>query len=173
MRLAGWGEVAMRIQPRAPGMQEATIVLLGPNLPPLYPPTRFPRITPIIKLLAKNGTAGAPIILIGSSYSSPGRHAWRHPLYSISKSMIPTLVKVLANELAYYDRRSIGVKFDVLDGGMSGKISRRKRVVQEDRLPFGTIPTMEEAADQIMWVLDNQQNLITGATIELASAAIP
>ena len=46
------GEEAMMIQPRAPGIQEASIVLLGPNLPPQYPPRRFPAIKPIRKLLA-------------------------------------------------------------------------------------------------------------------------
>ena len=43
----------MMIQPRAPGTQETSIVLLGPNLPPQYPPRRFPAITPMRKLLTK------------------------------------------------------------------------------------------------------------------------
>ena len=47
------GEEAMMIQPRAPGIHEASIVLFGPNLPPQYPPRRFPAINPMRKLLAE------------------------------------------------------------------------------------------------------------------------
>ena len=53
MRVVKCGEEAMMIQPRAPGILEASIVFLGPNLPPKYPPSRFPTMTPMRKLLAK------------------------------------------------------------------------------------------------------------------------
>ena len=54
IRIGRCGEEAIMIQPRAPGAHEASIVLLGPNFPPQYPPRRFPAMTPMRKLLAKN-----------------------------------------------------------------------------------------------------------------------
>merc|ERR1712016_570476 len=53
LRVQRCGEEAMMIQPRAPGILEASIVFLGPHLPPQYPPRRFPTIKPMRKLLAK------------------------------------------------------------------------------------------------------------------------
>ena len=53
IRVERWGEEDMMIQPRAPGIHEVSIVLFGPNLPPQYPPRRFPMIKPMRKLLAE------------------------------------------------------------------------------------------------------------------------
>ena len=53
IRVERCGEEAMKIQPRAPGIHEASIVLFGPNLPPQYPPRREPTIWPILILLAR------------------------------------------------------------------------------------------------------------------------
>ena len=52
IKLDRWGEQEIRIQPTAAGRQEARTVLLGPNLPPQYPPRRAPTISPMRTLLA-------------------------------------------------------------------------------------------------------------------------
>ena len=53
IRVDRWGEQEMRAQPTTAGRQEARIVLLGPNLPPQYPPRRAPAISPMRTLLAR------------------------------------------------------------------------------------------------------------------------
>ncbi len=124
-------------------------------------------------LLSRRGCQGAPIILIGSTYAQPGRHYFRMPLYSIAKSTIPTIVNVLALELASKGQRCFGVVFDVLDGGMNKGISRAARLANADRSPWGDLATPDEAAGQISWLLENHSNLISGATISLSAGSIP
>ena len=124
-------------------------------------------------LLARYGRENAPLILVGSTATKPGRHCYRMPLYSIAKSTIPTVVEVLAMELAPKTRRCLGVVFDALDGGMNKGISESARLANADRSPWGELATLDEAAEQITWLLDNQGKLVSGATLTLSAGAIP
>jgi NAD(P)-dependent dehydrogenase (short-subunit alcohol dehydrogenase family) len=130
-------------------------------------------IQALSRLLVTKGIDRSPLILIGSTAAYPGRHNYRSPLYSIAKSIIPTLVRILATELAIYNRRCIGVTFDVVDGGMNASMSRIAELAHADRMPFGHIPNPEEAAKQILWVLENPGLLASGALIDLSGGAIP
>jgi len=127
----------------------------------------------LASLIARKGCENAPLILIGSTYAKPGRHYFRMPLYSIAKSTIPTVVGVLALELASENRRCLGIVFDMLDGGMNKGISESVRLANADRSPWGDLGTPDEAAEQITWLLENQSKLISGATLTLSAGAIP
>jgi NAD(P)-dependent dehydrogenase (short-subunit alcohol dehydrogenase family) len=124
-------------------------------------------------LLASNGIKNAPLILIGSTFAERGRHYFRMPLYSIAKATIPTIVDVLALELASKTKRCYGVVFDVLDGGMNKGISDATRLSNADRSPWGELATTEEAANQVIWLLNNQSKLINGAVLKLSGGSIP
>lgn len=124
-------------------------------------------------LVARHGKENAPLILIGSTATKPGRHYYRMPLYSIAKSIIPTVVEVLAMELAPKTKRCFGVVFDALDGGMNKGISESARLANVDRSPWGELATLDEAAEQILWLLENQGKLISGATLNLSAGSIP
>lgn len=56
---------------------------------------------------------------------------------------------------------------------MNEDASPRARVTDKDRSPFGVIPTLDAAADQIQWALENRSFLASGATIDLTGGAIP
>ena len=88
------------------------------------------QIQALAKLLKERGRSGATLILFGSTFALPGRHNYRGPLYSLAKSMVPTLVRILAIELATKKMRCIGLVFDIIDGGMNkiGRASCRERV---------------------------------------------
>lgn len=124
-------------------------------------------------LLAQRGVANAPLILIGSTFAKPGRHYFRMPLYSLAKSMIPPLVDVLALELAARKKRCVGVVFDMLDGGMNKGVSAAVWQANADRNPWGELATIDEAAEQIVWLLNNQSRLISGAVVTLSAGSIP
>lgn len=124
-------------------------------------------------LVAGYGKENAPLVLIGSTATKPGRHYYRMPLYSIAKSTIPTVVEVLAMELAPKAKRCFGVVFDALDGGMNKGISESARLANADRSPWGELATLDEAAEQILWLLENHGKLISGATLTLTAGAIP
>lgn len=123
--------------------------------------------------LSKRGVANAPLILLGSTFARPGRHYFRMPLYSLAKSMVPTLVDVLALELAALEKRCIGVVFDMLDGGMNKGISSATRQSNADRNPWGELATPAEAAEQIVWLLNNQSRMVSGAVVTLTAGATP
>jgi len=127
----------------------------------------------LASLLRSRGTPGAILILVGSSFSSPGRHAWRLPIYSLSKSLIPTLTKILALELGGSGHRVVAVSFDVINGGMNLSLSGAVRQAHADRLPSGQLPTMDDAASQIGWILDNPGLLMSGCVIDLTGGAVP
>jgi NAD(P)-dependent dehydrogenase (short-subunit alcohol dehydrogenase family) len=95
------------------------------------------------------------------------------PLYSIAKSAIPTVVGALAVELASKTKRCLGVVFDVLDGGMNKGISAAARQANADRSPWGELASTDEAAEQIIWLLDNQSKLMSGAILTLSSGSTP
>lgn len=125
------------------------------------------------RLLARRGTPGAVLVLIGSTAADPGRHNYRMPLYTLAKSLVPVLTRVLGVELAPTEHRCVAVTLDVVDGGMNEGLSRRARIMNTDRSPFGRIPSPEEAAAQIAWVLDNRGFLASGATLSLTGGALP
>jgi acyl dehydratase len=127
----------------------------------------------LARLLARVGTPGAMLVLIGSTAMDPGRHNYRMPLYTLGKSLVPQLARILAVELASTGQRCAAIVYDVLDGGMNEGLTPRARLAHQDRLPSGRIPTVEDAADQIVWLLGNRSVLVSGATIELTAGAIP
>jgi acyl dehydratase len=127
----------------------------------------------LARLLARVGTPGAILVLIGSTAMDPGRHNYRMPLYTLGKSLVPQLARILAVELASTGQRCAAIVYDVLDGGMNEGLTPRARLAHQDRLPSGRIPTVEDAADQIVWLLGNRGALVSGATIELTAGAIP
>ena len=115
----------------------------------------------------------APLILIGGIFAAPGRHYCGMPLYSMGKSTIPTVVQVLALEVASMGRRCIGVVFDMVDGGIDREISEGAWPANADRSQWGTLPTPQGAAEEIIWVLENQSNRVSGATVTLFAGTIP
>lgn len=130
-------------------------------------------IQALSRLLIDQGVKNAPLILIGSTFSNPGRHNYRIPLYSLTKSLIPNLSAILALEMAPFNRRCVSVIFDVIDGGMNDGISDSVRLSHADRSPSGELASLDVAASQILWVLENQSHLISGATISLSGGAMP
>lgn len=127
----------------------------------------------LARLLATQGVPGAMLILVGSSFAEPGRHAYRMPLYTLTKSLIPTLTRILAVELAGSGHRVAAVVFDVLDGGMNRTLTPPIRQAHADRVPAGRLPDADEAAAQIAWLLDNGSHLVSGATVTLTGGALP
>jgi acyl dehydratase/NAD(P)-dependent dehydrogenase (short-subunit alcohol dehydrogenase family) len=127
----------------------------------------------LAQVLKRHGSPGAAIVLVGSTAASPGRHGYRSPLYSIAKSTIPVMAKVLALELAAQRMRCVGALFDVLDGGMNGGLSAAARIAHSDRSPIGEIATMDAAAHQIAFVLANQSMLLSGGIVDFSGGAIP
>ena len=127
----------------------------------------------LAQVLSTYGVPRAPLVLVGSTAAYPGRHNWKSPLYSLSKSLVPTLVKILALELGARDMRCIGVEFDVIDGGMNLGMRQAVRLAHADRTPSGILPGPAEAASQVAWVLENESTLISGATLTLSGGALP
>jgi 3-oxoacyl-[acyl-carrier protein] reductase len=125
------------------------------------------------RLLLSRGTPDAMLLLVGSTAADPGRHNFRMPLYTIAKSIIPTLSRILAVELGSSGRRCAAAIFDVIDTGMNKGMSAQARLAHEDRSPAGRLPTAEEAADQLNWILANGSFLMSGATITLSGGALP
>jgi NAD(P)-dependent dehydrogenase (short-subunit alcohol dehydrogenase family) len=127
----------------------------------------------LAQALSVYGHPGAILVLVGSTAAESGRHNWRMPLYSLSKSLVPTLVKVLAVELGAHNQRCLGVVFDVIDGGMNGTLRDAVRIGHADRSPHGLLASMDDAASQVIWVLDNTSHLVSGALISLSGGALP
>lgn len=127
----------------------------------------------LAKALSEFGTPNSPLIIIGSTASKAGKHAWKHPLYSLGKSLIPILVQILGVELGINNQKIIGVEFDVLDGGMNAGISELAKQLNRDRSPFGRIGTTSEAAKNVIWLLSNNSYLVNGSTITLNGGALP
>lgn len=131
------------------------------------------QIQALSKVLQTNGVSGAHLVLVGSTAALPGRHNYRAPLYSLSKSMVPTLAQILSMELALYSKRCTAVVFDIVDGGMSSSMSPVAKVAHEDRSPFGLIPSPEEIAEQLHWLIKNPSPLVSGGTLTLSGGAVP
>lgn len=127
----------------------------------------------LAKLLRVHGTPDSTLVLVGSAFAEPGRHNYRMPLYSLSKSLIPTLTRILALEFGTSAQRCVGIVFDVLDTGMNQRMTRSARLAHADRTPTGELPSAEMAASQIAWVLENRSMLASGAVLSLTGGALP
>lgn len=127
----------------------------------------------LARLLTTSGIDGAMLVLVGSTFADPGRHGYRLPLYTLGKSLVPPLARILAVELAASNQRTAAVVFDVIGGGMNDSLSPAVRQAHADRVPSGQLPDPDEAASQVAWVLDNSSHLVSGATITLAGGALP
>lgn len=125
------------------------------------------------RLLQKRGRPHARLVVVGSSYASPGRHAWRNPLYSIAKSALPALVKAMALELAGTGHQVFGVVPDVIDGGMNRAVSAATLQAHADRTLSGSLPSPREVAQQIVWLLESPGNLLSGSMVDITGGAIP
>jgi acyl dehydratase/NAD(P)-dependent dehydrogenase (short-subunit alcohol dehydrogenase family) len=130
-------------------------------------------IVRLARLIVDRGVANALLVLVGSTAAEPGRHNYRAPLYTLGKSLIPSMCRILAVELGAVGRRCVAVVFDVIDAGISERMSAAARLAHADRSPSGRIPTAEEAADQLAWVVDNRSFLLSGATLTLSGGALP
>jgi hypothetical protein len=127
----------------------------------------------LARLLDKKGKKNASLVLVGSTFSDPGSHNYRMPFYTLGKALIPTLVKILAVELGKNSNRSIGVVFDVIDDGMNSSLTEFSRIRHADRCPSGTLPSAVDAAKQIIWLINNQSHLLSGAVINLSGGSLP
>jgi acyl dehydratase/NAD(P)-dependent dehydrogenase (short-subunit alcohol dehydrogenase family) len=125
------------------------------------------------RLLQKFGRPNARLVIVGSSYAMPGRHAWRNPLYSIAKSALPALVKAMAVELAETGHQVFGVNPEVIDGGMNRAVSAATLQAHADRTLSGNLPTPHDVAQQIVWLLDSPGNLLSGSMIDITGGTIP
>jgi acyl dehydratase/NAD(P)-dependent dehydrogenase (short-subunit alcohol dehydrogenase family) len=131
------------------------------------------QIITLAQLLAEHGTKDAMLVLVGSTAANPGRHNYRMPLYSLAKTLIPELTRILALELASAGMRCAAVVYDVIEGGMNKHLSPSARLAHVDRSPSGRLASTEEAALQIVWLLENRSFLVSGATITLTGGALP
>jgi len=127
----------------------------------------------LARALSRFGQPDAMLVLVGSTAALPGRHAYRSPLYTLGKTLVPELARILALELASSGMRCAAVIFDVIEAGMNAHLAPRARLAHVDRSPAGRLPTGAEAADQVCWLLDNRSFLVSGATITLTGAALP
>jgi acyl dehydratase/NAD(P)-dependent dehydrogenase (short-subunit alcohol dehydrogenase family) len=130
-------------------------------------------VVAIAQALAVRGEPGAVLVLVGSTFSEPGAHGYRSPLYSAAKSTIPSLARTLAFELAPKRMRCVAVVFDIVRGGMNAGMSDATALAHADRTPSGELPSADDVAAQIEWVLGNQSALVSGATITLSGGALP
>lgn len=127
----------------------------------------------LAKALADHGLPGAILVLVGSTAASPGRHNWRMPLYSLAKSLVPTLVGILATELGAKQLRCVGLVLDVIDGGMNAGMRDAVKLAHSDRSPSGVLPGPSDVAGEIDWVLSNSSMLVSGAVLNLSGGAAP
>ena len=131
------------------------------------------QVLALARLLRDQGEPGATLVLVGSSFAQPGRHAWRMPLYSLSKSLLPNLLKMLAIELAESNHRVTGISLDVVRGGMNSGLGPVSEQAHADRSIWGELPDMGEIAAQVAWIIANPGRLLSGAMVDLTSAAMP
>lgn len=128
----------------------------------------------LAQLLNRCGQPNAMLVLVGSTSAEPGRHSWRNPLYSLGKSLVPTLVKILAVELGAQSMRCVGLVFDVIEGsGVNANMRKAVELSHVDRSPAGSLATPPEAATQIEWILENNSKLVSGSVITLSGGALP
>jgi 3-hydroxybutyryl-CoA dehydratase len=127
----------------------------------------------LARAMSRFGEPNALLVLVGSTAAMPGRHAYRAPLYTLGKTLVPELARILAIELAQDRMRCAAVVFDVVETGMNAHLAPRARLAHVDRSPMGRLPDAAEAAEQLEWLLHNRSFLISGATITLTGGALP
>lgn len=127
----------------------------------------------LAQILKQHGLPDAALVLLGSTAASPGRHNYRMPLYSLGKALIPELARILANELGATRHRALAVVLDVVDAGMNENMSKMARIAHAGRAPSGTLPTADDVAAQLVWVLENRSSLLSGAVLSLTGGALP
>ncbi len=125
------------------------------------------------KLLKRHGAPGGILVLLGSTAAAPGRHNYRMPLYSLGKSLVPELARILAVELGASGHRAIAMVLDVVNAGMNERMSKSARIAHAGRSPSGSLPTAAEVAAQLLWILDNRSHLLSGAVISITGGALP
>ena len=130
-------------------------------------------IIELAKILKKNGRSNSKLILIGSTFSKPGRHNFKYPFYSLGKSSLNTLTDILALELGKYNMSCVLIEFDVIDGGMNLSMGSASKIAASDRKPNGKLPTIYDAVKQIKWVISNSSDLINGSKINLSGGSLP
>ncbi|MBF0339394.1 MAG: SDR family oxidoreductase [Magnetococcales bacterium] len=128
----------------------------------------------LAQALVRQGVPGAPLILVGSTMAQPGWHHYRMPLYSLGKSLIPTLTGILALELGAQGRKCLGVAFDIIAGpGMNAGMHKSLAIRHGDRSPHGRLITTREAAQQLQWLLGNPSIFTSGAMLTLSGGMTP
>ena len=125
------------------------------------------------KLMKRYGKKQSTLVLIGSTYSKPGRHAYNYPYYSLGKNLLHSLTDILSLELGLVNMCCVLLEFDTIDGGMSNLSNQRTLQMAADRTPTGKLPTMHDVAEQIKWVLTNKSNLVNGSKIILSGGSLP
>ncbi len=130
-------------------------------------------IIELAKILKKNGKVNSKLILIGSTFSKPGRHNFKYPFYSLGKSSLNTLTDILALELGKYNMSCVLIEFDVIDGGMNLSMGSVSKIAASDRKPNGKLPSINDAVKQIKWVVSNSTDLINGSKINLSGGSLP
>ena len=65
------------------------------------------------------------------------------------------------------NKRCYGVIFDLLDGGMNKGLSEASKIANADKSPWGILFKPDDAASQIIWLLENQSKLLNGSIINL------
>lgn len=125
------------------------------------------------RAMVRFGEPDAILVLVGSTAALPGRHGYRAPLYTLGKSLVPEVARILAVELGSEGMRCAAVVFDVVETGMNAHLQPRARLAHVDRSPRGRLPDAAEAAGQLEWVLANRSFLMSGATITLTGGALP
>jgi hypothetical protein len=56
---------------------------------------------------------------------------------------------------------------------MNQRLSAAAKVTHADRSPAGKLPSADDAAAQLEWILANRGSLASGATITLSGGALP
>jgi len=130
-------------------------------------------IIEIAKFLKKNGNKNSKLILIGSTFSKPGRHNFKYPYYSLGKSSLKTINEIISLELGKFHMSSVILEFDIIDGGMNSSMSTIQRNQASDRSPSGQVPNMTDVIKEIKWILKNNSYLINGSVIKLTGGNLP
>ena len=138
-----------------------------------YIKEQLEEIINLSKLMKSNGKNQSVLILIGSTYSKPGRHAYNYPYYSLGKNILHSLTDILSLELGSLNMKCVLLEFDTINGGMSNLSNQRTLQMAADRTPSGELPKIEDVARQIKWVLSNKSNLVNGSKIILSGGSLP
>ena len=138
-----------------------------------YIKEQLEEIINLAKLMKLKGKKQSTLILIGSTFSKPGRHAYDYPYYSLGKNILHSLTDILSLELGSVNMKCVLLEFDTINGGMSNLSNLMTLQMAADRTPTGVLPTISDVAEQVKWVLSNKSNLINGSKIVLSGGSLP